>query len=76
MSKNTIFNIDYQFVSQTKIRTMKIIFYNVDILSTVNNIIYENNKYSDEESEKIYNKYLKSHFNFLIKINKIERIYE
>jgi len=74
MSKNTIFNIVYQFISQREIRTMKIIFYNLEI-PCINNIIYENGKYSDEESKYIYNKYLKSHFNCLVKIYKIERIY-
>lgn len=74
MSKNTMFNIVYQFISQTEIRTMKIIFYNLEI-HCINNIIYENDTFSDEESKYIYNKYLKSHFNCLIKIHKIERIY-
>ena len=54
MSKNTMFNIIYQFISQTEIRTMKTIFYNLEIPFTLNTIIYENDKYIYQTYKKLF----------------------
>jgi len=76
MSNNVILNIVYRFTSQTEIRTMKVIIYDIHIDEKLNNIIYENDKYTNEEYKKVYDEFVNDHFNQLNYIYKIERIYE
>jgi hypothetical protein len=55
---------------------MKVIIYDIHIDEKLNNIIYENDKYTNEEYKKVYDEFVNDHFNQLNYIYKIERIYE